>query len=217
MMTDTHTRTHTHAYPWTYMRSNTLTHLGGASFIALPGALHDIPTSSYELEICLMMTHTHSYPRLVALQNTYSSFTFTGAFLLHACGVTRNWRTYFISVRRIFLVETVILQTVLWDIWAWSVHFLVMLSSLDYFSIILNCSEHLVKKHIRVFIVSGFCMHKWRLLYTHIWGGGGVCSFIYLLFYFQWSIRMAAVILCNPNVALFATKGCINNSAISQL
>ena len=40
-------------------------------------------TSSYELEICLMMTHTytHPYPRLVALQNTYFSFTFTGVFL----------------------------------------------------------------------------------------------------------------------------------------
>ena len=72
-------------------------------------------TSSYELEICLIMTHTytHPYPRLVALQTTYFSFTFTGAFLLHACGVTRNWRTYFISVRRVFLVETVVLQTVL--------------------------------------------------------------------------------------------------------
>ena len=67
-------------------------------------------TSSYELEICLTMTH--SYPRLVALQNTFLS-TFTEAFLFHACGVTRNWRTYFISVRRVFLVETVVLQTVL--------------------------------------------------------------------------------------------------------
>ena len=56
---------------------------------------------------------THSYPRLVALQNTYFSSTFTEAFLFHACGVTRNWRTYFISVRRVFLVETVVLQTVL--------------------------------------------------------------------------------------------------------
>ena len=45
-------------------------------------------TSTYELEICLMMTHTypHPYPRLVALQNNFS-FTFTGVFLLHACGV----------------------------------------------------------------------------------------------------------------------------------
>ena len=62
-----------------------------------------------------MMTHTytHTYPRLIALQNTYFSFTFTGAFLLHACDVKRNWRTYFISVRRVFLVETVVLQTVL--------------------------------------------------------------------------------------------------------
>ena len=71
-------------------------------------------TSSYELEISLMMTHTytHPYPLLVALQNTYFSVTFTGACLLHACGVTRNWCTYYISVRRVFLVQTVVLQTV---------------------------------------------------------------------------------------------------------
>ena len=62
-----------------------------------------------------MMTHTytHPYPRLVALQNTYLSFMFTGAFLLHACGVKRNWRTYFISMRRVFLLETVVLQKIL--------------------------------------------------------------------------------------------------------
>ena len=72
-------------------------------------------TSSCVLEICLMMTHTytHPYPRLITLRNTHFSFMFTGAFLLHACGVTRNWSTYFISVRRVFLVETVVLQTVL--------------------------------------------------------------------------------------------------------
>ena len=44
---------------------------------------------------------------------------------MHACGVTRNWRTYFISVRRVFLLETVVLQTVLRDIRAWSARFLV--------------------------------------------------------------------------------------------
>ena len=70
-----------------------------------------------------MMTHTCT--RLVALQNTYFTFTFTGAFRLHACGVKRNWRTYFISVRRVFLVEIVVLQTVLWDIRAWIARFLV--------------------------------------------------------------------------------------------
>ena len=72
-------------------------------------------TSSCVLEICLMLTHTytHPYPRLIALHNTYFSFTFTGACPLHACGVTRNWRTYFIRVRLVFLVETVVLQTVL--------------------------------------------------------------------------------------------------------
>ena len=58
-----------------------------------------------------MMTHTHTHIWLRC--KTHFSFTFTGAFLLHACGVTRNWRTYFISVRRVFLVETVVLQSVL--------------------------------------------------------------------------------------------------------
>ena len=121
---------HTHAYPRSYVRTNTHTSRG-ASFIALPGALplhahtHTL-RSNCVLEICLTMTHTytHSYPRLVALQNTYFSSTFTEAFLFHACGVTRNWRTYFISVRRVFLVETVVLQTVLWNIRAWSARFL---------------------------------------------------------------------------------------------
>ena len=63
----------------------------------------------------VMMTDTHTYlypcPRLIACTNTYFSFSSTGAFPLHAIGVTRNLRTYFTSVRRVFLVETVVLQT----------------------------------------------------------------------------------------------------------
>ena len=70
-------------------------------------------------------THPYPCPRLMACTNAYFTFTFTRAFPLHACGVTRNWRTYFTSVRRVVLVETVVLQTVLWDIRAWSVRFLV--------------------------------------------------------------------------------------------
>ena len=62
------------------------------------------------LDICLAMTHTCtlSYPclRLIACVNTYLFFTFTGASPLHACGVTRNWRTYFISVRQVIIVES---------------------------------------------------------------------------------------------------------------
>ena len=69
-------------------------------------------TRSCVLEICLMMTHTHSCPRLIGYTNTYFYFTFTGAFPLHTCGVTRSWRIYFTSVRLVFLVETVVLQTV---------------------------------------------------------------------------------------------------------
>ena len=133
-MTDTHirTHTHTHAYPWSYVCTNT--HISrGRFFYSTPrSASWHTHTSSCVLEICLMMTHTYThpcpYPRLIALHNTYFSFMFTGAFLLHACGVTRNWRTYFISVRRVFLVETVVLQTVLWDTRAWSARFLVFKS-----------------------------------------------------------------------------------------
>ena len=59
-------------------------------------------------------------------------FTFVEEFLLHARGVTRNWCIYFTSVWRVFLVETVILQTVLWDIWAWSARFLVFIDLFFY-------------------------------------------------------------------------------------
>ena len=122
-MTDTHTHTPMN------LRVYKHTHISGRFLYSTPrSASWHTHTSSYELEICLTMTHTytHSYPRLVALQNTYFSSTFTEAFLVHACGVTRNWRTYFISVRRVFLVETVVLQTVLWDTRAWSARFLVI-------------------------------------------------------------------------------------------
>ena len=104
--------------------AQTHSRISGRFFYSTPkSASWHTHTSSYELEICSLIIHTytHTYPRLVALQNTCFSFTFTGAFLLHACGVTRNWRTYFIIV---FLVETVVLQTVLWDIRAWSARFL---------------------------------------------------------------------------------------------
>ena len=58
-------------------------------------------------------THPYPYLRLIACTDTYFSFMFTGAFPLHACCVTCNLHTYFTSVRRVFLVETVVLQTVL--------------------------------------------------------------------------------------------------------
>ena len=121
--------------------AQTHTHISGrffiahlwALFIALPVALPlHTHTRSCVLEICLLMTHAymHPYPcsRLIACTNTYF-FTFTGAFPLHACGVTRNWCTYFTSVWRVFLVEAVVLQTVLWDIRAWSARFVVFVST----------------------------------------------------------------------------------------
>ena len=132
MMTDTHMHTYTHPYthpclPLT-LRAHRHSHISGRFFYSTPNSASwhtHTHTSSCVEEICLMMTHTYahpySYPRLTALHTTYFFFMFTGAFLLHACGVTRNWRTYFISVWRVFLVETVVLQTVLWDNRAWSV------------------------------------------------------------------------------------------------
>ena len=64
-------------------------------------------------------------PTLDCLHRHIFLLMFTGAFPLHACGVTRKLRTYFTSVQRVFLVETVVLQTALWDIRAWSARFLV--------------------------------------------------------------------------------------------
>ena len=126
---DDNKHTHTHTPMPTLDLTCVQTHAHtsrGASFIALPGALLlRTHTSSCVLEICLMMTHP--CPRLMTCPNTYFSVTFTGAFPLHACGVTHHWRTYFTSVRRGFLVETVVLQTVLWDIQAWIASFLVLL------------------------------------------------------------------------------------------
>ena len=125
-MTDTHT-------PMPTLDLNcaqTHSHISGRFFYSSPrSASWHTHASSCVLEICLMMTHTHTHVWL--LFTAHFSFTFTGAFPLHACGVTRNWRTYFISVRRVFLIETVVLQTVLWDIRAWSARFLVTVRQLE--------------------------------------------------------------------------------------
>ena len=76
-------------------------------------------------------THTRTHTHAWLLAQSYihlvvrSSFTLIGAFSLHAYSVTRNFRTYFTNVGRVFLVETVVLQTVRRNIWAWSARFLV--------------------------------------------------------------------------------------------
>ena len=85
-----------------------------------------------------MMTHPYPCPRLIACTNLYFPFTFTGAFSLHAYGVTRNWRTYFTSVRRVFLVERDVLQTVLGDIRAWSARFLVNVTFNEFLFLLLQ-------------------------------------------------------------------------------
>ena len=93
-------RTHTHIWcahlqPFQECFDNTHTHTH---------------TSSCLLEIWLMMMHTytHLYPRFIDCTDTYFSFMFTGAFPMHACGVTCNLRTYFTSMWRVFLVQMVV-------------------------------------------------------------------------------------------------------------
>ena len=49
-------------------------------------------------------THTHIYASLLAQTHIFPS----GEFPLHAYGVTCNLRTYFTSMRRVFLVQTVV-------------------------------------------------------------------------------------------------------------
>ena len=139
---------YTHTQILTLDLACTNAHNSGRVFRTLPGALSlHTQTSSYLLDIWLMIIvavssisaartisccmvdndtyiATHPYPHLIACTYTHSSSTLTGAFLLHACSPTRNWRTNFTSVRRVFLVVMVVLQTVLLDNWAWSVRFL---------------------------------------------------------------------------------------------
>ena len=69
-------------------------------------------------------THTHTHVSLhytthISLSRLQERFSCTHA-ALHATGVLIS------SVWRVFLVETVVLQTVLWDIRAWSARFLVL-------------------------------------------------------------------------------------------
>ena len=65
----------------------------------------------------------HIYPYF-KITGSFLFFTITERVLFYACNVTRNLRTYFTSVERVLLVKTVVLQTVLWDIRAWSAFFL---------------------------------------------------------------------------------------------
>ena len=135
MMPDTHT--YTHSCPPLILRVHEHTHICCAPFTTLPGVLPlhthththaHTHTAVYWRFGWWWHKHTHLYPcaRLIACTNTYFFFTFTDAFFSHACGDTRNLRTYFTSVRRVFVVETVVLQTVLWEIRAWSARFLLL-------------------------------------------------------------------------------------------
>ena len=102
---------------------------------------------------------THPYPRLIACTNKYSSFTLTSAFLVHACIFTRNLRAYFSSVGRIFLVETVVLQTVLWDIQDWSARFLIWLySAVLCGNVPLNLWQFVVRTKTTTFLTVNVCV-----------------------------------------------------------
>ena len=118
----THTHIHTHAYPLSYGCTNTHT-FWGASFIALP--LHT-RTSSCVLEICLMMTHTPiPMPTLDCLHKYI--------FLL------RVYR------RRVFLVKTVVLQIVLWDIRAWRTRFLLFCCCCCSFALLISSTSEILR------------------------------------------------------------------------
>ena len=117
----------TRTYPRLILRTQTHIHLIAYLFLALPRApLHTHTQVAVYLRFGWWW-HTHPYPywHLIARANTRSSFTLTVVFPLHACTVSRNLRTYFTMVGRVFLVETVVLQTVLWDIRACNTCFLV--------------------------------------------------------------------------------------------
>ena len=98
--------THTHPYLWSYVCTNT--HASrGASFIALPGTLlshtHAHTHTHTHTHVAVYWrfdywwyTHTRTYTHAHAWLRCipHFSFTLTGAFPLHACGVTHNWRSY---------------------------------------------------------------------------------------------------------------------------
>ena len=116
-----HTRTYIHA--WSRVRKHT--YISGRSCFSTFRSAFITYTNSRLLESWLMTTNTHPYSHLIAYTNTHFCFTLTGAFPLHTCSNTRNLRTHFTCMGRVFFVETAVLQTVLWDIRAWSTLFLV--------------------------------------------------------------------------------------------
>ena len=131
-------RTHIHTPTLTvnFAYTNTHTYQGTPFFqdISWEGE----PSITYTHNSCLPKigltmidpyTHTHTHAWLPAQTHIHlvarSFFSLTGASPLHECSVTLDLRTYFTSVEWVFLVETIVLQSVLWDIRAWSARFLV--------------------------------------------------------------------------------------------
>ena len=106
--------TYTHSYPPGILRAQTHIHLGARLFLAISRRASITYTTNSNLsDDRYTFTHPYSCPRLIACTNTHFSFTFTEAFPLHACSITSNFRSYFTVVGRVYLVETIILQTLL--------------------------------------------------------------------------------------------------------
>ena len=128
---DRHIRTYTHTHAW-FRVHDARTSQGAPLFSTSRSA-----SISYTLVVVcwrfgwLWYIHAHIYASLLAQTHVYlvvhSSFTLAGAIPLRTWSITCNLRTYFTCLGRVFLVETVVLQTVLLDIWAWSARFLVMI------------------------------------------------------------------------------------------
>ena len=133
MMKITHTYTHPCLPLILHVHKHTHTSRG-TSLIALPGAL---PLHTHtQKQVCTGDllddgTHIQTHITLATLDCLHKHLFLLHVYRsipLHTCGVTTlNWSTYFTSVQRVFLVETVVLQTVLWDILAWSARFLVLI------------------------------------------------------------------------------------------
>ena len=136
-MADTHTHIYKHPCTRLISLAQTHIHLGARLSWALLRGFHYIHTqvSIYWRYSWCWQTYIHI--RILTLDclqkhtcTTWllrTSMTLAETFSLHAGSVTHNLHTYFTSVGQVFLVEMIVLQTVLWDIWALSASFLFLI------------------------------------------------------------------------------------------
>ena len=104
-------QTPTHTQAWSCLHKHTSLHLVTRFFFQhFQERFHCMHTQVAVYWRCGWRWQTHIHTHCT---NTHYSLTPTGVFLLHVYSVTRNLRTYFTSVRQVFLVETGVLQTIL--------------------------------------------------------------------------------------------------------